>query len=350
MQYYDPTILDWTDVTGTLYVLKNTSVGFKAIKSHTDIAWPSGKPVWGGTSGASGTGETKNVTFNTLSSSTTDYKTVTAECGNVVEANIIVFDVTGIFTPLDDFSGRSQSNYGLEEEVYLTSTIDPTGVTVAQAGGLQWTKHSGVGIVSNAGSGGTANYDAKDTAGGVTFHLTIQSGPSKDDYLYYSKTVVAPSNINFVRKPGTGIWHVQGLASVGFKGEYYLRPTNVSFYDLEFSEGSCSATLSGWYSLKFPSGYDHPEGAPAGVGLGDITYGCKVLATDTVSACDYPPPPYDTGSFIWPTPARYRAYGDWSTITTATYRVDLDSAGKSTIQKAGVGPFSKNLNDPDSSY
>jgi hypothetical protein len=56
--------------------------------------WPEGKPQWSGTSGATGTGQTATVTFNTTSSSSTDYKTVIAECGNTVTANVIVYETT----------------------------------------------------------------------------------------------------------------------------------------------------------------------------------------------------------------------------------------------------------------
>lgn len=56
--------------------------------------WPPNKPEWSGTSGASGTGETKTVTFNTLSSSTSDYKTVKAKCGNEETVDVIVCEIT----------------------------------------------------------------------------------------------------------------------------------------------------------------------------------------------------------------------------------------------------------------
>jgi len=81
---------DYQNVPGTLYVRKGTEVYFKAIRDPAGTNWPAGKPVWGGTSGASGTGETASVTFNTTSTNGTDYKTVTAECGNTVTANVLV--------------------------------------------------------------------------------------------------------------------------------------------------------------------------------------------------------------------------------------------------------------------
>jgi len=91
IQYNDPST-GWTDVYGTLYVHVGTTVEFRAIPTPAG-AWPNGKPVWGGTSGASGSGATTSVTFNTLSSSPSDYKTVSAECGLTRIVNVVVVEV-----------------------------------------------------------------------------------------------------------------------------------------------------------------------------------------------------------------------------------------------------------------
>ena len=81
----------YVDVPNPLQTFKNASVTFKAIPSPvTSAQWPQGKPAWSGTSGASGAGETKSVTFNSPSSSPTDYKTVIAECGQSSAANVLV--------------------------------------------------------------------------------------------------------------------------------------------------------------------------------------------------------------------------------------------------------------------
>lgn len=83
----------WVNITDTLYVMQGTTVTFKPVPSPGAASWPSGKPVWGGTAGATGTASTKAVTFNTLSSKLTDFKTVTAECGNTVTVNVIVYSL-----------------------------------------------------------------------------------------------------------------------------------------------------------------------------------------------------------------------------------------------------------------
>ncbi|MFA6426702.1 MAG: DUF6531 domain-containing protein, partial [Phycisphaerae bacterium] len=84
LQYH--TTAGWVDVSGVLEVPEGNSVEFKAISSPSGASWPSGKPVWGGL--AAGTGETKTVTFN---NSLMPNQTVTAECGNVVTANVKVY-------------------------------------------------------------------------------------------------------------------------------------------------------------------------------------------------------------------------------------------------------------------
>lgn len=38
----------WTDMPDPLYVYKDTSVDFKAVKIPSDVNWSSGKPIWGG--------------------------------------------------------------------------------------------------------------------------------------------------------------------------------------------------------------------------------------------------------------------------------------------------------------
>jgi len=158
IQYLDPDT-GYTDITGILYVCVGTIVTFKAIPNPSGVSWPGA--VWDGTCGASGSGEIAYVKFPTVSSSTTDYKTVTATCGNTITANVIVFDFEGQLTPDDPFYGRNWEKYGLEETVGLSCTLTPSGLTATQVGGLKWTKSSGVGDVSNNGNDGGGKYDAK---------------------------------------------------------------------------------------------------------------------------------------------------------------------------------------------
>jgi hypothetical protein len=117
IQYYDRDA-GWTDVSGTLYVYKGDSIKFKAIKSSDNVPWPSGKPVWGGSSGVSGTGEITAITFSTKSTSGADYKTVTAECCNTVTVNVIVceVEVTDIKFNHDDPSPGHYAAINIKED------------------------------------------------------------------------------------------------------------------------------------------------------------------------------------------------------------------------------------------
>ncbi len=204
LQYNDPTS-GWTDVTGTLYVHKGGSIEFKAIKSPADASWPSGKPVWGGTSGASGTGETKNVTFNTISSNSTDYKTVTAECGNTVTANVIVCEVemTDIqFDHDDPASGhndalniydvtapewvngsknepavyiKNTSNIDIKARFSISPAVGPTTKILATTGSSVLGNVNEVsGISFSSGSSGYVRFTAGGSAASTVDESTVQ--------------------------------------------------------------------------------------------------------------------------------------------------------------------------------
>lgn len=95
LQYLTPNA-GYVAVPSVLNVLNGKSITFRALPAPSDASFPTGKPVWGGTSGASGTGPTVTVTFSTTSSSLTDYKTVTATCGNTLTANVLVVQISAI--------------------------------------------------------------------------------------------------------------------------------------------------------------------------------------------------------------------------------------------------------------
>jgi len=304
IQYNDPDT-GWTDIQPSpafaLYVYKGTTVTFKAIPDPSGGSWPSDKPVWGGSSGASGTGETCIVTFSTLSSSLTDYKTVTATCGNTITIYVIVFDFDGVFTPYDDFDGRHTMYYGIEEKVGLSFETDPWSVTAGQAGGLKWTKGSGPGKVSNAGNDGLADYDAKETNGTVWLILTIQYGPSKGKWEGYQKDVILPTGTRMTMVDPTHVWHINNTASAGIKLYYWLDPTHVSFKYLTFGEDACPATSAwGVFSGIGP----HAQNTFGTIMGGNITNGCRVQLEDH-AWCQVVPWNAGDGGFTWNIPTQY---------------------------------------------
>jgi len=137
LQYEQP-IGTWNDVSGTLYVARGASLTFKAIPNPTGT-WPTGQPTWGGSSGASGTGETKAVTFNTASTSSTDYKTVTATCGNVKTANVIVVEVASVSATYSTTTVTSTTNSpGASETLYVPVGASAFNVTASSSPSGSW--------------------------------------------------------------------------------------------------------------------------------------------------------------------------------------------------------------------
>jgi len=311
IEYNDPDT-GWTYIQDSpdcaLYVRKETTVTFKAIPEPSDASWPSGKPIWGGSSGASGTGETTDVIFNELSSTLSDYKT---------------------------------------EEVALSFDTDPWSVTAGQAGGLEWTKLDGVGALSNAGNDGTADYDAEHVSGVVTVRITIKSGPSKGKFESYGKDIILPSGTRMTRVSGN-VWHIQYSASAGIALYYWLDPTHVSFSNLTFGEDSCPATGATGIYITAPPG-NHAQSGPVDIGDGNITTGCRVQAEDQVGSLRNPWG--SGGTYTWSIPTQYID----NTSTRNTFGSNqnhvpvLQANGDATMNKGGQSG-SAALNDVTSGY
>jgi len=313
LQYYKYESQEWLDVGGIIYVPKDDFVKFRAVPDPNGVSWPSGKPVWGGSSGASGTGEEKIVIFSTVSSSSSDYKTVWAECGNTVTVNVICFDFEGTLTPADPFTGRILTKYGLEEIVYLDCDITPSGLTGTQVGGLRWDRLTGVGTLSSVTSNGTATYDAGASAGFVTLVLELMSGPCEGHVEIYEREVIPPSGTRITKATET-VGHIRGWASAQLALYHWLDPKNVSFSNLKFGEDTCPSTnISGFY-LKcepwnsYPDGTPirpHSQNGPFGITGGNITTGCRVSPLDFADTGAAHNTKYAAGSYTWSIPPQY---------------------------------------------
>ena len=166
----------YSAVTNPMYVAKGSTVTFKAIPNPTGTL-PAGKATWTGstgTSGATGNGETKDVTFNTAGSCT-----VTAECGNTVTANIHVIQV--IFAP-------NPATVVMGGTTAITPTVTPAG----DVGQVTYdTENSAIatynGTTVTGVAGGTTNVQAK--VGGVVcgigavtcYTISLKVRPKKSD-------------------------------------------------------------------------------------------------------------------------------------------------------------------------
>ncbi len=336
-----------------LYVLKDTPVQFRAFKTPYQAAsWPSGKPVWGGSAGASGTGETKTVTFSTKSNSLTDYKTVTVECGNVKTVKVIVYTLEGILIPDSQFAGRSQNDYGIEETVSLSYSTDPTGLPDLS---LEWVKTGGVGLILFPGW----KYDAQHVEGGVTLKLRHTFGPSKGLGPSYSGMVWKPSGTYMTRTHPTTVLHYQGYASAGIELRYWLNPSNVSFSNLLFKEGACSPTGVTGFFLHCEPWNSYPNGTiipnhretptPPSIIVVDY-HGSMVNGVD--HSFTGQANPYAAGEYTYPIPTLYRdEVPSWHTFgQTSDGGGSFNAAGYAIKTKDGASPGSAALNDPDSNY
>jgi hypothetical protein len=108
----------WANLPDPLGVVTGTTVEFKALPQPSGASWPPDKPVW---TGASGSGDQASQTFSTLSANATDYKLVTAECGNTVTGRVIVVQVV-----IDNSTGVTYD--GLNSGS-LMCKIDPDAIT-----------------------------------------------------------------------------------------------------------------------------------------------------------------------------------------------------------------------------
>jgi hypothetical protein len=350
--WWDP---QWEPISDTIYILKDSTVKFKAIPIPAGVSWPSGTPIWGGTSGASGDGETKSVTFSSTSSSLTDYKTVTVQCGNTKTVNVVVYELKGIFTPQDNFDGRSQDRYGVGEKVDLSFTATPS-VTLAQIGGLKWKRASGTGLYSlPSDNNGTGTYGAKDEPGNITLKLEVLGGPSKGFGPSYDKEVKKPDDVYFMRWPHISIYHINGEASIGFVADVYLLPKDVSFQNIEIMEGTCESEVTGYFVGK---AHNHLQWKEWGqVDQGNSSKGCQVIGADHVQSPfkGTNAPPYSDGTFIWAIPWYFRIEGNPVEFTTVDQRFTIDDTGKMTAEKGaasdeGDASAEAELDDPTQEY
>lgn len=342
IQYKGPNNSTFTDATSTLYVLKGTQVTFKAIPNPVTATFPSGKPTWSGTSSATGTGETVSVTFGTVSSNTSDFKTVIATSGNSMTVNVIVYDLNLVFTPAVDFAGRSYDHFGIEEQVSLSFTATPA-VTVQQIGGLRWdfVTTGNRGQLTNVTDEGTADYSAPDTANSIIFKILVLDGPSKNLGFQQGIVIVEPSG-GFITKL-SGPKHIANTWSTGFKGVIHITPANVSFFNLLFQEGSCPIVLSGWLNTN-EFNIPHAQGP-----MNRITSKNEVDFEDNIFT-GVKSPPYGTGTWHWDIPWKVVTNSNRS-ISIGTFRqlATADNNGKAVITKGGRSQES-NAADPTSDW
>ena len=298
-----------------------------------------------GSSGVSGTGiDEVTVPFTTLSTNTTDFKTVTAKASGDSEAtaNVVVADIIAIANPHDPFPNRSQDKYGVGEIVYLSFSTTPAGISASDSGGLIWVLGSGPANLTG-GTNGRATLTAKASEGAVNLKLRVTGGPSMDQEKTLDKTIVKPSGAYMIQEPGSTLRHTQTWAGVGFHGLGYVEPRDVSFKFIEWREGSVAGIGKDYFSSL--NGKMHATGEWLPVNGGDNVKGSEIAMYDIVDSGDWQTTPYSKGTFLWPIPWEWRlGTGPAQNMTTAEHSQSIDNEGSVTIQKLKAGPFTKALN------
>lgn len=191
---------------------------------------------------------------------------------------------------------------------------------------------------------------APDRATSIKITATGSTGEVAD----ITFDIIEPSGVLQERGPGTGIWHISGIPSVGIRTNIYITPDTVSFENIEICESDCAAVVTGYFVGTLLDGIHHAgHGAGNWVRVGQVTTGkgSKVLAQDTVQsgACNFGLP-YAVGTFDWPIPWIFRVgSGTAKQFTVVDQRFTIDAGGAMTASKAGA-QGNASLNDPKSNY
>ncbi len=211
-------------------------------------------------------------------------------------------------------------------------------------------------VVNNPGNVGTGTLTCGTTEGAVVLELRTTTVPMATKATKRFQ-VVRPNDVIFAREAGSGVYHRRGVPSAGFEAITYLRPTDVSFSNLEYREGGASYTGTGVFARgavtlgELATNYEviHPVRADwSPVNGGDsVANGSLVSGSDEMETG--PVPRIGVGEFRWSIPQYGRVIGthDDFVIKSLDHVETCDATGAMTISKGGVSVTCQ-LNDPDS--
>lgn len=129
-------VYTFSELTDPLPVPVGETIIFEAVSSPAGVAWPSGKPTWSDNVAAvQGVPDEAEATFDTVSSSATDIKTVSATCGGTPkEAHVVVCGVSKLQYKLaqeDEYEDIPELFLvPIGEPVYFKAVVEPAGVQV----------------------------------------------------------------------------------------------------------------------------------------------------------------------------------------------------------------------------
>jgi hypothetical protein len=141
------------------------------------------------------------------------------------------------FQPEVQFAGRNQKSVGVGEVVNLSVKPD---ISQQRSGRLKWEiRSSNGGTISATGQDGTAQFTAGEDSTNVMLACIDTSDSSEVDTAAF--TVVAPNDGYMKQTPGSNTRHLPNSWNVSFVGNQFLRPTDVSFHNVEFTEWDAPA-------------------------------------------------------------------------------------------------------------
>jgi hypothetical protein len=266
-------------------------------------------------------------------------------------------------TPMDNFAGRSLSQFGVGELIDLDYQSIPA-VPADHFGGLEWHVASGGGIMSFNSVFGLGTYAAPASAQAVTLELRIASGRHMGNVIVTKRIqIVEPSRVHFVLVPGTAPgfagWGATGPIpagtwGAGFNANVFAFPKIVSFQGVVFGEGIDTAAVTGGLVPAF-GGSVHPRNTFGPGGAGNISTGTPIPGPDgiwnwggvtpsTFLGIQFCTP----GTFLWKIPWEFQAPGGarvaFGNGFRANHRVLLTARCRAIISKETAGPFCRNIN------
>ena len=218
-------------------------------------------------------------------------------------------------------SKQTRTKIGVGEPVDLTFS----------AGTATWTPDpGGVGTLSTT-SGATVTFTAPDRANTATITATAAAGGTAT----IKFTIVEPASVKIKRKTSTLGHHTINTPSVGFIGETFIFPEDVSFENCSYLESEVNAVGTGCFKDYYaanPTGHN-PSTTPNPIGppVND-TSGSKLNGEDQIDGdgtkC--------AGSWSFAIPVSFQVgSGAAKVFTTVNQVTTITAAGDTTITKGG---------------
>lgn len=245
-------------------------------------------------------------------------------------------------TPLVVIANRIAGNYGIGEVVNIACDVRPAAPGIGGLGGVVYKIKEGSGALTAANVAlGTVTFTASGKAEVVKIAAYAGNNPNQE-LAMTSLTIVAPTGLKFTK--ASNVYHNNGIADAGFRGNIALQPSGVSYQNLMVREGDFKGKGSGYYAVQ--NNLTHPVGAAINVINGNAVNGIDTIYSGIQGA------PWSIGSFEWYIPWQYQMAGAaaWTTFAYATHTQSITAIGAVSIAKHNTGPFTTKPSDPNQAY